>query len=195
MTPEQSVATATWVLGGVTAALVLVTILLVLDGWRKSREQSRRWDDEDKRRIDEAKPSAIVEIAAKEEAPLDMCFACFNLGNNTFFVDKMIVTASDGMRHESNLSPQVVTPGKWVTIDFDPAVLLGWFGEENQFKDAQCVLMLKGATGIVPTPPELFYISYGKGRADWHKGRIADRLPGVIPEQHKILRGLPKMEG
>jgi hypothetical protein len=56
-------------------------------------------------------PSAVVEIAAKEESPLDMCFACFNLGNNSFFVDRMIVEASDGTRSESNLTSQVVVPG------------------------------------------------------------------------------------
>ncbi len=42
----------------------------------------------------------IVEIAAKEETPADMCFACFNLGNNSFFIDRMIVKANDGTRNE-----------------------------------------------------------------------------------------------
>lgn len=133
-------------------------------------------------------PSAVVEIAAKEETPLDMCFACFNLGNNSFFVDRMIVTASDGTRNESDLTPQIVVPGTWVTIDYDPAGLLGMFGEKTQYKEANCALMLKGAFGTVATNPEWFYIGYGKGRAEWHKGRLADRLPGVIPEQHKIVR-------
>lgn len=133
-------------------------------------------------------PSAVVEIAAKEETPLDMCFACFNLGNNSFFVDRMIVTANDGTRNESDLTPQVVVPGTWITIDYDPAPLLGMFGEKTQYKEANCVLLLKRAFGTVATNPEWFYIGYGKGRAEWHKGRLADRLPGVIPEQHKIVR-------
>lgn len=178
---DGSLALATW-------GLVVATFLLFVDGVRKSREQNRRWEEDRKRRKEESMPSAVVEIAAKEETPLDMCFACFNLGNNSFFVDRMIVTANDGTRNESDLTPQVVVPGTWVIIDFDPAQLLGMFGEKTQFKEANCVLMLKGAFGTIATDPEWFYIGYGKGRAEWHKGRLADRLPGVIPEQHKIVR-------
>jgi hypothetical protein len=117
-----------------------------------------------------------------------MCFACFNLGNSTFFVDRIIVTASDGTRSESDLTPQVVTPGTWVTIDYDPSLLLGIYGEKTPFKEANCVLLLKGATGIAATDPEWFYVGYGNGRAAWHKGRLADRQPGTIPEQHKVVR-------
>ena len=178
---DGSLAVATW-------GLVVATFLLFVDGLRKSREQSRQWEEERKRLKEESMPSAVVEIAAKEETPLDMCFACFNLGNNSFFVDRMIVEASDGTRNESNLTPQVVVPGTWVTIDYDPAQLLGMFGEMNPYKEANCVLMLKGAFGTVATAPEWFYIAYGKNRAEWHKGRLADRLPGAIPEQHKIVR-------
>jgi hypothetical protein len=178
---DGSLALATW-------GLVVATFLQFADGLRKSREQNKQWAEERKRRKEESMPSAVVEIAAKEETPMDMCFACFNLGNNSFFIDSMIVTASDGTLNKSNLTPQVVVPGTWVTIDFDPAQLLGMFGEKTQFKEANCVLILKGAFGTVPTEPEWFYIGYGKGRAEWHKGRLADRLPGVIPEQHKIVR-------
>jgi hypothetical protein len=175
----------------VTFLLVVVTALLVADGFRKSREQAKQWEEERDRRIAESKPSAIVELAAKEDTPLDMCFACFNLGNNTFYIDRMVVTASDGTRHESDLTPQIVTPGTWVTIDYNPAELLGMFGENQPFKEANCVLFLRGATGIVTTDPEWFYVGYGNGRADWRKGRLADRQPGVIPPQHKIIR-VPK---
>lgn len=132
-------------------------------------------------------PSAVVEIAAKEETPLNMCFACFNLGNNSFFIDKMIVKANDGTRNDSDLTPQVVVPGTSVTIDYDPAALLSPFGEKTEYKEANCVLILKGAFGTVATEPEWFYVGYGKGRAEWHKGRLADHVPGNIPEQHKIV--------
>lgn len=178
---DGSLTMATW-------GLVVATFLLYLDGRRKSKEQSREWDEERRRRKEESMPSAVVEIAAKEETPLDMCFACFNLGNNSFFIDRMIVKANDGTRNESDLTPQVVVPGTWVTIDYDPAALLGAFGEKTQYKEANCVLILKGAFGTVATEPEWFYIGYGKGRAEWHKGRLAERLPGVIPEHHKIVR-------
>jgi hypothetical protein len=119
---DDSLALATW-------GLVVATFLLFVDGLRKSREQNRQWEEERKRRKEESIPSAVVEIAAKEETPQDMCFACFNLGNNSFFVGRMIVTSSDGMRDESDLTPQIVVPGTWVTIDYDPARLLGMFGE------------------------------------------------------------------
>jgi hypothetical protein len=188
---DKSVAAATWGLVVVTFLLVVVTALLVADGFRKSREQAKQWEEEQERRIAESKPSAIVELAAKEDTLLDMCFACFNLGNNTFYIDRMVVTTSDGARHESGLTPQIVTPGTWVTIDYNPTELLGMFGENQPFKEANCVLFLRGATGIVTTEPEWFYVGYGNGRADWHKGRLADRQPGVIPPQHKIIR-VPK---
>jgi hypothetical protein len=178
---DGSLALATW-------GLVVATFLLFVDGLRKSREQTRRWEEERKRRKEESMPSAVVEIAAKEETPLDMCFACFNLGNNTFFVDRMTVTALDGTRSESDLTPQVVVPGACVTIDFDPAQLLGVHGEKTEFKEAYCVLTLKGAFGIVETKREWFYVGYGQGRASWQKGRLADRQPGAIPEHHKILQ-------
>jgi hypothetical protein len=116
MTPDESIARATWGLVIATGALFLVTLLLVIDGVRKSRAQSRRWDEEDKRRSEEAKPNAVVEIATDADSSSQMIFACFNLGNNTFFIDRMIVITSDGGRRESDLTPQIVTPGTWVTI-------------------------------------------------------------------------------
>jgi len=182
---ERSLALASW-------GLVLVTLLLVIDGYRKSGEQRKQWNEERARRAEEAKPSAVIEIAVKEESPLDMFFACFNLGNNTFYIDKMIVTASsDGRRFESDLTPQVVTPGTWVTIDYNPAELWNLSGEGVPYKEANCVFYLRGATGIVTTEPEWFYVGYANRRADWNKGRLADRQPGVVPRQPKVLR-IPK---
>jgi len=179
---DRSLAPATW-------GLVLVTALLVLDGARKSREQKRQWDEERKLRQEEAKPSAVVEIVVKEESPLDMRFAVFNLGRNSFFIDRMIVRASDGTRSESDLTPSVVTPGTWVTIDFDPKVLLGVFGENTQFKEASCEFLLKGAFGTVATEPEWFYVTYGRDRTLWYKGRLSEsRLPGVIAPQPKVIK-------
>lgn len=184
LSSDRSLAPATW-------GLVIATFLLFVDGFHKSREQQEQWKQEKQRRILESTPSAVVEIVVKEETPLDMCFACFNLGNNTFYIDKMIVTASDGTRSEAELTPQIVTPGTWVTIDYNPAELLGMFGENTPFKEANCVFLLRGASGVVTTDPEWFYVGYGKGRADWHKGRLADWQPGVISAQAKILR-VPK---
>jgi hypothetical protein len=188
---DKSVAAATWGLVIVTFLLVVATALLVGDGFRKSKEQAIQWKEERERRIAESRPSAVVELAAKEDTPFEMCFACFNLGNNTFYIDRMVMTASDGTRYESDLTPQIVTPGTWVIIDYDPAELLGIFGGKQTFTEANCVLILRGATGIVATDPEWFYVGYGNGRPDWHKGRLADWQPGVILPQHKIIR-VPK---
>src|SRR5216683_2385877 len=113
-------------------------------GTRKTLEGC--WKDEDEQRKEEAKPSAIVQVATYAGDSSAMFFACFNLGNNTFLIDRMIVTADDGTRNESDLTPQIVTPGTWVTIGFDPCSILGLFGEKTQFKEANGVLVLKGAT-------------------------------------------------
>ena len=122
-----------------------------------------------------------------------MCFACFNLGDNSFYLDKMIVTASDGTRSEGDLTPQVVTPGTWVMVDYNPSELLGLFGESIPYKEANCVFVLRGASGTVTTDPVWFYVGYGNDCADWDKGRLAERLPGTIPSRPKVLR-IPKQK-
>jgi hypothetical protein len=58
----------------------------------------------------------------------------------------------------------------------------------TQFKEARCVVFLKGALGTFATEPAWFYVGYGKGRADWHKGRLADFRPGEIPKLPKIIQ-------
>jgi hypothetical protein len=194
MTPDESIARATWGLVAVTGGLIAVTFLLVLDGARKSKEQRTRWREEDKRRAEEAKPNAVVEIATDKDPSSQMIFACFNLGNNTFFIDRMIVTASDGGRSESDLTPQIVTPGTWVTILYNPREVLNWEGEKNPFKEAHAVFVLKGAAGTVTTEPVWFCVpcvSAGEPCA-WTLGRLADRMPGSIPKQPKALPVIPK---
>lgn len=178
---EQSLAFATW-------GLVFATLLLFGHGWQVSRRQEKQWEGEEKRRREESMPSAVIEIAVREEASLDMCFACFNLGNNTFYLDKMIVKGSNGRRSESDLTPLIVTPGTWVTIDYNPAEMLGTFGQETPFTEACCTFVLRGAAGTATTAPTWFYVGYGKDRAVWHKGRLADNLPGTIPAQPKVIK-------
>jgi hypothetical protein len=186
-TTDKSLAVATW-------GLVVATFLLVLDGWQKSREQGRSWKRDDERRKEEAKPRAIVELATDADGSLEMFFACFNLGNNTFFIDKLIVTASDGTMDEASLTPKIVIPGTYVTIGYDPSQLLGLFGEATKFKEANGVLVLKGATATATTEPVWFYVGYGHSgyRCEWGMGRLADRKPGMITKFPKILPDLPK---
>ena len=44
--------------------------------------------------------------------------------------------------------------------------LVGICKGNTPFKEPNCVLMLKRATGIVATDPEWFYVGYAKGRAE-----------------------------
>ena len=77
---EGSVGAATW-------GLVLVTVGLVIDGFRKSREQRDRWDRENKVRADAAQPKAVVEPAKRENYP-HVIALCYNLGERPFVIDK-----------------------------------------------------------------------------------------------------------
>src|SRR5258708_3486755 len=144
-TSEKYITVATWGLVVVTLALVAVTALLVGDGARKRKEQRERWDEEDKRSAENAAPSAVIEITTNDN--LDLIFGCFNLGNNTFFIDKMVVTASDGTVNEVSLTPQILRPGTYASVTYDPGQIMGIFGENTQFKEASAVFLLRGATG------------------------------------------------
>jgi hypothetical protein len=192
--PDQSLDRATWGLVIVTAGLVLCTIATVIDGFRKSREQDRRWLVEDRQREEDARPKALVELATYADNRLAMFFAVFNLGNNTFLIDRLIVTSSTGGRYESQLSPQIVTPGTWVTIEFEPRHMLNPMGDVKEFTEAYGVFVLKGATGAVTTEPEWFYVSYGSPnyKFPWEMGRLSERLEGAIVREPRLLPGPSK---
>jgi hypothetical protein len=194
-TSEKYITVATWGLVLVTLALVIVTALLVWDGSRKSREQRERWAEEDKRSENNAAPSAVIEITTNDNA--DLIFGCFNLGNNTFFVDKMIVTARDGTIQETTLTPKIVTPGTYAAVGYDPAQIMGLFGENTEFKEANAVFVLKGATGTVQTDPAWFYVFYRKNGVGcgWNIGRLADRQPGTLVPVPKRLPHLAEQAG
>jgi len=180
---DKSLAPATW-------GLVVVTALLVIDGWIKSREQTRRWRHEDERRKEEAKPRAVVEITSDSEAQTNMGFTCFNLGNTTFYIDKLIVTTADRAIHVADIEPQIVTPGTSVTVPFNPGELLGWFARQNEFVEANAVFVLRGATGREETEPQWFYVGDPPPRSShcqWYVGRVADRQPGTIVPKPKII--------
>jgi hypothetical protein len=98
--PEVSVADATWVLVVVTALFVIATFFLVLDGAKSRKFEKQRWDKDSKRRKREARPRARIEVVTESATSRDMAFVCFNLGSNTFYVDRIIVTAQDGTWEE-----------------------------------------------------------------------------------------------
>jgi len=179
---DKSLAPATW-------GLVIITAVLVADGWRKSNEQRERWKLEDERWKREREPLAIVELGKASEESNEMAFACFNLGTTTFFLKWMTVTAQDGRRQEIRLPPEIVLPGKSAKVGYDPRHLLGMFGESTQFKEANAVFVIRGATGDVSTEPVWFYLSYGsKGfGCEWREGRLADRQPGTVVFPARVI--------
>lgn len=197
LTDEKSLAAATW-------GLVLATLLLYLDSRQRGRTQDREWEEErsiraneqaerwareDRLREQNARPNAVVELVTDGAASLKLFVACFNLGSNTFFVDKMVVTV-DKSCYEYPLTPQIVVPGTYVTVGIEPGDLLGYFGEETRYKDANAVLVLKGAAATVTTEPLWFYVGYpppGRQHFEWGIGRIAEREPGIVTKMPKIL--------
>jgi hypothetical protein len=191
--PDYSLDHATWGLVIVTGLLVIGTIATVVDGVIKGRRQDRRWEDEDKQRKEDAQPKALVELATYADDRLKLLFAVFNLGNNTFLIDKLIVASTTGRRYESQMSPQIVTPGTWVTIEFEPRHMLSERGESTAFVEAYGILVLKGATDTVTTKPEWFYVSYGSPnyRFPWEMGRLSERVEGAMV---KVPRLLPSPE-
>lgn len=183
---EKSLAIATW-------GLVIATLLLYLDSRKRAKEQTERWAREDELRALQERPTARVELAVRGAASSEMLFAVFNLGNNSFFTNKLIVTTSNGTPHESDLTPQIVVPGTYVTVHYEPGDVMGMFGEATEFKEAYAVLELRGATGIVTTDPVWFHVSYGRpghGCA-WNIGRLSERQTGVITKLPKRLPDLP----
>lgn len=179
---DKSLAPATW-------GLVVVTALLVIDGWIKSREQRERWKLEDERWKKESEPSAVIELGKASEDSNEMVFACFNLGTTSFYLHWMTVTAQDGTREEIRLPPHIVLPGKSAKVGYDPSKLLGMFGENSQFKEANAVFVVRGATGMAKTEPVWFYLSYGpKGfGCEWREGRLADRQPGTVVYPARVM--------
>jgi hypothetical protein len=180
--PDLNLDRATWALVIVTAGLVVCSILAFVSEQIRGRRQDRQ-------RKQDAKPTALVELATYEGDRLRMLFAVFNLGNSTFLIDKLAVASTTGRFYESQMSPQIVTPGTWVTIEFEPRHMLNDRGESMQFVEAYGVLVLKGATDTVTTEPQWFYVSYGSPnyRFPWEMGRLAERQEGAIVKTPRLV--------
>ena len=204
MTNEKSLAPATWGLVGATLLLVLATVILYFDSLLKGREQRRRWkreddsraneqkarwDREDQLREEDAKPKVAVEIGKRENAP-EIVFRCFNLGNTIFFIDQMIITATNpqrSVRTSDLVGPPVLLPGTFISTTYDCEGLL-----TDGFQEANAVFVLRGPHGLEHTQPVWFYVSPDPTQGyDWTIGRLADRLPGVIVPQP---RSIPKRQ-
>jgi hypothetical protein len=203
LTNKDSLTLATWGLVGATLLLVLATIILFLDSFFKGREQRRRWEREDisrakeqqsrweredRLREEDAKPKVAVEIGKRENAP-EIVFRCFNLGNTIFFVDQMIITATNpkrSVRTSDLVGPPVLLPGTFISTTYDCAGLL-----TDGFQEANAVFVLRGPHGLEHTQPVWFYVSPDPTQGyDWTIGRLADRLPGaIVPQPRSIPKG------
>lgn len=208
--PDYSLDHATWWLVGVTAALVICTLLTIWDGWRKGRlqdvrwnledkKQAERWLAEDKQREEDAKPKAFVELATYENDPFRLVFVVYNLGNHSFLIDKLVikVEAKRTTITAPHFAPQIVTPGNWAPIEFDQRLILNPNGSNTPSEEAYGIIVIKGATGLpLEVKSDWLHIFYPQPpRSDrslsWNMGR-SNQPPGTVSQQPRILPGPAK---
>lgn len=193
LTNEKSLAVATW-------GLVVVTLILVLDSFFKGRaqrkrweredasrakEQASRWEREDRLREEDARPKVSVEIAKRENAP-EIVFKCFNLGSTIFFIDQMVITCNRSVHRSNLVGPPVLLPGTFISTTYDCKELI-----TDGFQEANALFLLRGSHGLVSTEPIWFYVFPDKTLGyGWTRGRLADRLPGmIVPQPRSIPEG------
>jgi hypothetical protein len=189
LTNEQSLALATWGLVVVTALLVVGTFLLFLDSWKKGKEQRSRWAREDQQRADDTKPKTLIELAMSESEP-DVVVLCYNLGDNTFVIDKLVVSCGQSTRYADLKGPLIALPGTHIRIKVSCTEWLQTktVGEANTTREAKVVLILKGATGTVTTVPVWFcFRAAMEHQYEWSVGRLADRQPGTIVSHPRMI--------
>ena len=136
--PDLSLDHATWELVIVTAGLVICTLAMSIDGILRGRRQNERWENEDKHRIEDAEPKALVELATYIDDSLRLLFVVYNLGNNTFLIDKLIVKVNNTEIEVPQQTPQIVTPGNWVKIEFEPCLILNPNGGKARKSELNC---------------------------------------------------------
>jgi len=192
--PDLSLDRATWGLVIVTALLVVGTIATFTDGTRRGRLQDKRWENEDKHRIEDAEPRALVELATYLDDSLRLLFVVYNLGNNTFLIDKLIVKVNNTKIEVPQQTPQIVTPGNWVSIEFEPRLILSPNGGNTPSEEGYGTIVLKGATGSVITKSEWFHVFYAQpsrpDRFPWGMGR-SGLPPGTLVETPRVLPSPP----
>jgi len=200
LTNKKSLAPATWGLVAVTLLLVIATVFLVIDSFLKGKEQRKRWEREDESRAKEqqarweredrlreedAKPKVAVDIGKRGNAP-EIVFKCFNLGNTIFFIDQMVITATNpkcSIRTSDLVGPPVLLPGSFISTTYDCEGLL-----TDGFQEANAVFVLRGQHGMEHTEPVWFYVNPDPTQGyDWTRGRLADRLPGAMVLQPRSI--------
>jgi hypothetical protein len=196
---EKYITLATWGLVLATFLLVVATVVMYWDSRSKSKEQKERWKQEDEARAKEqkirweradqlraedAKPKVAVEIG-KRDGP-EIVFKCFNLGNTIFFVHQIIITATSpktSVRTSDLVGPPVLLPGTFMSTAYDCEGLV-----TESLQEAKAVFVLRGQHGLEYTDPVWFYVSSDPTQGyDWTVGRLADRLPGAIVSQPRLI--------
>lgn len=197
---EKYITLATWVLVLATFLLVIATVIMYCDSRSKGKEQRERWKREDdarteeqksrwerenQLRVEDAKPKVAVEIGKREDGP-EIVFKCFNLGSTIFFVHQIIITATSprtSVRTSDLVGPPVLLPGTFMSTSYDCEGLL-----TGSFQEAKAEFVLRGQHGLERTDPVWFYVSGDPtGGYDWTVGRLADRLPGAIVPQPRVI--------
>jgi|GEM_PF-6178724 len=80
------------------------------------------------------------------------------------------------------VGPPVLLPGTFTSTTYDCTEFL-----TDGFREANIVFVLRGSHGLVPTDPVWFYIFRDGAGYGWRRGRLADRLPGVIVAQPRSI--------
>ncbi|HUO28268.1 MAG TPA: hypothetical protein VMU80_03550 [Bryobacteraceae bacterium] len=201
LTDEKYITLATWGLFVATLLLFLATIFLYYDARAKSKEQRERWEREDDSRVKEqrarwdredrlreedAKPKVAVELAQRDNAP-EIVFRCYNLGSTIFFIDQMIVEFFDQRGPKTTnirdfAGPPVLLAGTFFSVTYDCSEFL-----TEGPREANIVFYLMGSHGRVPTEPVWFYIFRDGPSYGWRRGRLAERLPGMIVQQPRSI--------
>lgn len=208
--PDYSLDHATWWLVGVTAALVICTLLTVWDGWRKGKlqearwnledeKQVQRWSAEDKQREEDARPKAFVELANYENDPFRLVFVVYNLGNHSFLIDKLVieVEAKRTTIIAPHFAPQIVKPGNWAPIEINPYLILSPNGNNPPSEEAYGIIFIKGASGLpLEVKSDWLHVFYpqqslSNSPPSWNMGR-SNQPPGTVSQQPRILPGSPK---
>lgn len=197
---EKYITLATWGLVLATFLLVIATVIMYCDShskgkeqrerWKQeddasAKEQRSRWEHEDQLRKEDAKAKVAVEICKREDGP-EIVFRCFNLGDTIFFVHQLIITATSpktSVRTSDLVGPPVLLPGTFMSTTYDCEGLL-----TDSLQEAKAVFVLRGQHGLEHTDPVWFYVSRDPSQGyDWTVGRLADRLPGAIVPQPRLI--------
>lgn len=133
-------------------------------------------------------PGAYVELAITESVP-GVVALCYNLGDNPLVADELILSVQGGTRRHSQLAgPSLVAPGTFMQAEVDCSEFV-----TSTAQEASVVFRLKGPAGTVITEPVWFYF-YAEAGAPygWRPGRLADRQPGAIMPEPRLVPKIAK---